>query len=404
MKMITSIVILFFLSILCLQTQDLNYLEIMNKINKDSLYSYIAELSGEKQCLIDGELITLDRLNRNGNESATKYLFQKLEEFGYQPQILKCENNTTNVENVICKNSGIKNSDDIIVICAHYDSEAYADFAPGADDNATGCAVVLELARILKNNIQNKTIVFAFWDAEEWGLIGSSCYAKSAFENDLNLVAIINLDMIGYDPNNSNKTKLNTRSSEKDIDLWNNTQHFNNLYSINLNFETINSQHSGSDMISFWNKGFTGISFAEGDYNPYYHTEADRIEFINFDYLLLNAKLVTVLLLETANDGIESSVYDNTNYLNEIIIYPIPASDFITIQFSNKELQLFAEGDKVQIYDVLGIERMSVGTGLDLSSQSSDLSTNTQTIDVSHLPSGVYFIKVGDKIGRFVKN
>ncbi|MBX3044367.1 MAG: zinc-dependent metalloprotease [Candidatus Kapabacteria bacterium] len=74
--------------------------------------------------------------------------------------------------------------------------------------------------------------------------------------------------------------------------------------------------------------------------------------------------------------------------------YPNPASDFITIQFSNKGLQPFAAVDKVQIFDMLGIEVMSVGTGLDLS---------TQRIDVSHLPAGVYFIRIGNKVEKFVK-
>jgi hypothetical protein len=85
----------------------------------------------------------------------------------------------------------------------------------------------------------------------------------------------------------------------------------------------------------------------------------------------------------------------NEQYLPEnMIIQPNPASDFITIQFSNKELQPFAAGDKVQIFDMLGIEVMSVGIGLDLSSQ---------RIDVSHLPAGVYFIRIGSRVEKFVK-
>ncbi|MBX3042319.1 MAG: T9SS type A sorting domain-containing protein [Ignavibacteriae bacterium] len=50
--------------------------------------------------------------------------------------------------------------------------------------------------------------------------------------------------------------------------------------------------------------------------------------------------------------------------------------------------------DKVQIFDMLGLEVLSVGIGLDLS---------TQKIDVSHLPTGVYFIRIGNKVEKFVK-
>jgi hypothetical protein len=55
----------------------------------------------------------------------------------------------------------------------------------------------------------------------------------------------------------------------------------------------------------------------------------------------------------------------------------------------------------VKIFDMLGLEIMSVGIGLDLSSNGLDLST--QKIDVSHLSAGVYFIRIGNKVEKFVK-
>ena len=78
----------------------------------------------------------------------------------------------------------------------------------------------------------------------------------------------------------------------------------------------------------------------------------------------------------------------------ELFIYPNPANDYITITLSNKGLKPYVTNDKVQIFDMLGLEILSVETGLDLS---------TQRIDVSHLPTGVYFIRIGDKVEKFVK-
>jgi hypothetical protein len=75
-------------------------------------------------------------------------------------------------------------------------------------------------------------------------------------------------------------------------------------------------------------------------------------------------------------------------------VFPNPSNDFITIQFQPSEGFELSEGYRVQIFNVLGIEVMSVRTGLDLS---------TQKIDVSHLPAGVYFIRIGDKVEKFVK-
>ncbi|MBX3044818.1 MAG: S8 family serine peptidase [Candidatus Kapabacteria bacterium] len=98
--------------------------------------------------------------------------------------------------------------------------------------------------------------------------------------------------------------------------------------------------------------------------------------------------------LNISGNGVLASSINGKNIFSNIIISPNPSSDFITIQFSNIGLQPFAATEKVQIFDMLGLEVMSVGIGLDLS---------TQKIDVSHLPAGVYFIRIGNKIEKFVK-
>ena len=77
---------------------------------------------------------------------------------------------------------------------------------------------------------------------------------------------------------------------------------------------------------------------------------------------------------------------------NQISIYPNPAEDYIEISLHNGASPIAS--DKVQIFDIIGIEVMSVGTGLDLS---------TQRIDVSGLPAGVYYIRIGDRVEKFVK-
>jgi hypothetical protein len=87
------------------------------------------------------------------------------------------------------------------------------------------------------------------------------------------------------------------------------------------------------------------------------------------------------------SDVDEKSIAENKSFT----ISPNPATDYITISASNKGLQPFVKSDKVQIFDMLGIE---VVIGLDLS---------TQRIDVSHLQPGVYFIRIGDRVEKFVK-
>jgi photosystem II stability/assembly factor-like uncharacterized protein len=96
------------------------------------------------------------------------------------------------------------------------------------------------------------------------------------------------------------------------------------------------------------------------------------------------------------NDLINStSIFDNFTDIKPFSIYPNPAGDFITIQFSNKELQPFAESVKVQIFDVLGIEVMTTLI---------HPMTPSHRMNIEHLPHGVYFIRIGNNFEKFVKN
>jgi glutathione peroxidase len=91
-----------------------------------------------------------------------------------------------------------------------------------------------------------------------------------------------------------------------------------------------------------------------------------------------------------------SSVDDNISN-NLFTISPNPSSDFIEISLSNKGLQPFAEDVKVQIFNTLGIEVSSAGGGR------SEVDGGGFRIDISNLNAGVYFIKVGDRVEKFVK-
>lgn len=91
---------------------------------------------------------------------------------------------------------------EVIIVGAHYDSiSEYADAtspAPGADDNASGVAVMLECARIMAQRQHRATVVFAAFSAEETGRQGSQAFLTDVVQgDDLNVRAMINLDMVG---------------------------------------------------------------------------------------------------------------------------------------------------------------------------------------------------------------
>lgn len=89
-----------------------------------------------------------------------------------------------------------------------------------------------------------------------------------------------------------------------------------------------------------------------------------------------------------------TSVNDLGFHNSGMVIYPNPANDFITIQLSNKGLKPFVTSEKVQIFDVLGIERMS---------ELIHPMTGSHRMNIEGISSGVYFIRIGNRVEKFVK-
>ena len=117
------------------------------------------------------------------------------------------------LRNVVATLKGTDPGDDrIIIISAHLDSRAAADndatsFAPGADDDGSGVAAILELVRIMSSRKFPSTIVFMAVSGEEHGLYGAKYMAGKAKEEKWNIIAMLNNDMIGN--SGSSETLLN---------------------------------------------------------------------------------------------------------------------------------------------------------------------------------------------------
>jgi hypothetical protein len=119
----------------------------------------------------------------------------------------------TKLKNVVATLKGIDPNDDrIIIISAHLDSRAAADndntsFAPGANDDGSGVAAILELVRIMSVRKFSATIVFMAVSGEEHGLYGAKYMAAKAKTEKWNIIAMLNNDMIGN--SGSSETLLN---------------------------------------------------------------------------------------------------------------------------------------------------------------------------------------------------
>ena len=108
--------------------------------------------------------------------------------------------------NIIATRQGTDLASEIVMISAHYDSRGCGDAActippeecNGADDNATGVAAALELARVMSTVDTRRTVVIALWDEEEIGLLGAEAYVAALEANPQDIHLLLNWDSIGF--------------------------------------------------------------------------------------------------------------------------------------------------------------------------------------------------------------
>ncbi len=273
--------------------------QVLGSVNTDSLMKYVKELSGVNGVTIGGSNYTISSRYKNSttNNVAANYLKQKLESYGIDAFD---QNFSSTGRNVYGVQQGTVYPEQKYIICAHYDNMPSGSLAPGADDNASGCAAVIEAARILSQYNTLYTIVYILFDEEEQGLVGSNYYATQARNNNEQILGVLNADMIAWDNNNDGKINIHTKSVANSVTIANDMKSFNTNYSLGLNSQIYNPGSTASDHSPFWNKNYGAVLLIEdyygSDFNSYYHTTNDKIEYFNIPYFTKCSKLLIGLL------------------------------------------------------------------------------------------------------------
>ncbi len=314
--------------------QNTTVQQIINTVNVDSLVYFVRELSGDVQTTINGTPYTILSRHKNqpGNDKAADYIKQKFQQYGLTTYDQWW---TSTGRNVYAKQIGTQYPNRYYILCAHYDSMPSGSLAPGADDNASGTAAVIEAARILSNYSFPYTIVYALWDEEEQGLVGSKYYATQAANAGDSILGVINLDMIAYDGNNDGKFDIHTRSVGSSLQLKDEILDVNATYNIGLTSIIKNPGSTYSDHSSFWNKGYGAILLIEdnNDFHPYYHTVNDKIQFFNVPYFANLSKLaigtfakialnlnLSIEHSQIASTSIPGSILTNANFVTGLTL------------------------------------------------------------------------------------
>ncbi len=194
--------------------------------------------------------------------------------------------------NVISEIRGQSYPDQVVIICAHYDSTSDQRWtlAPGADDNGSGTAAVLEAARILAGRPFDFTVRFILFSAEEQGLVGSLRYVQEKLNPAENILAVINLDMIAYaDQMPEDLDIIGNRASGWLVERM---AALAGVYGPVAARKIIDASFIYSDHASFWDRGIAAVCAIEDASvpNPYYHKTTDTVDTLNFTFFQAAAR------------------------------------------------------------------------------------------------------------------
>ncbi len=243
-----------------------------------------------------------------GHFYVRQYIYQQLSQWGnveideFQVGGKKHQNLVLNLPSV---NNTQKQESPLILIGAHYDT---VPGTPGADDNGTGVAVLLELAREFSSQPLKYPVSLVAFDMEEYGLLGSQHYAEKLKQKQQKLRLMFSLEMLGYcdsTPNSQNYPpglKYFYPNQGNFIALIGNLSTVIDMFQMSIKINKIGTNcqwlpvpNRGltirdtrrSDHAPFWDRGYKAIMITDtaNMRNPNYHQKGDTIDTLDLDFL-----------------------------------------------------------------------------------------------------------------------
>jgi hypothetical protein len=360
------------------QTYDAFYASLANSCNQDTVNKYLEEFED----LGIKEMGTSDLLN------AKNWLIDKYTSFGYvdivQDNFMVTGNTMTNI--VVTK-IGTTYPNKFVIIDGHYDTIN----GPGSNDNGTGTAIILEIARLLMSIPTEYSIKFIHFSGEEIGLTGSEHYVDNVvIPDNLDIKVVFNIDEVGgiagmtnntivcerdQSPPNTNNAASATMTTELATCM--------ELYS---NLDTEISFAYGSDYVPFMNNGYVVTGLYEKNESPYVHSINDSLNHVDLNYVYELTKGSMGSLAHFAVAYNDASIEETE--LNTFDLFPNPAHKSITL--SSNELL-------IQTIKIIGLDgRLFINENVS--------PTNEMQVDISELHPGAYIVIVQNESGSYSQN
>jgi hypothetical protein len=262
-------------------------------------------------------------------EQAADYLTESLRSLGYEMSEHCFQDNSHTFRNVIASRPGLRFPEERVAVLAHYDTVAGT---PGADDNASGVAVLLEVARVLAQLSFGRTVHFIGVCLEEnehdddpcSGTRGSRALASHARANGWDLSAVMVLESVGYagdDVMQSLPTGvpipvpeagnfIAVIANERSRELSEAFARAVELHQVELPHVVLTVPGNGevlpdsrrSDHAPFWDEGFKAVMLTDTTNfrNPHYHRPTDTLATLNLDFAANVCRATTGVVLELA--------------------------------------------------------------------------------------------------------
>ncbi len=302
--------------------------------------------------------------NTTSHKEVENYLVQRFSElFGENVDTFTFYVNGTAYTNIICTSEGINPvSDEEYIILAHYDTESLA--YKGADDDASGMAVLLESARLLSSYDFNATIRFVAVDggSNGSGRIGSNEYARNLNLSGSNIGAVITLDRIGY--GGAQGDVCGIWKNQLSNSIVDNLTDVNIRQNIDLSIRQVDGRMEGQDdYYSFWKYNLPAVGLSESDsldiedwWPSNWPEEDNNYSRLDFDYMSKFSRLVSCTMFEYAGikkylPTVPSIISANATHRLKPTLRWAPSFDFqgqnvayeITIQDRNGSYLLSSE-------------------------------------------------------------
>ncbi len=303
--------------------------DLVSRMSGEAWLDWIEKLSGAEAVEIGGDMTTIETrydyamFTGQENARAFEYVQEQVtamvgaDQVEVDPYHYTDAERTYTWQNLIVTLPGVTRPEEVVILSAHLDSIVVRRGdplvrAPGANDNGTGLATVLEAVRLLRDYKFARTIKIIFFTGEELGLEGSRAYVQDhATEN---IAGVINLDMFGYDGDGDRCFEIHagTLPASQEIGLL--IADNIGTYDLGLNYDLLTvTATDRSDHAAFWAQGVPAVLLVENffeddqpggcqglDGNPVYHKPEDTVDRVNVSYAFDIARASLASLSELA--------------------------------------------------------------------------------------------------------